>query len=85
MQQSLGDKKTKGDKMKAEELINKEFDVTGLLVYDGGRLGRRQSPALIMSGLEVLKQIKGLREQADELNAAADALAALVDKETGEV
>jgi hypothetical protein len=68
--------------MKAEELIGKEFDVTGLLVYqEDGRLARRTSPALIMSGLAVLKQIKGLREQVAELNAAAEALAALVDKE----
>ena len=69
--------------MKVEELIGKKFDVTGLLVYqEDGCLARRTSPALIMSGLAVLKQIKGLREQAAELNAAAEALAALVDKET---
>lgn len=69
--------------MKAEELIGKKFDVTGLLVYqEDGRLAIRKSPALIMSGLDVLKQIKALRNHAAELNEAAEALAALVDKET---
>lgn len=68
--------------MKAEELIGKKFDVTGLLVYrEDGRLAIRKSPALIMSGLDVLKQIKALRNHAAELNEAAEALAALVDKE----